>query len=326
MVGAIESVKSGTTTLVDHHASPNFVHNSLDIIKDAMSRVGIRGVLCYETTDRGGMRRRDLGLEENERFLTENTNNSHFRGVIGAHAGLTLVDESLKRLGDLAETYDTGVHIHVGEDKADVMDSQKRYRLGVVDRLDKFGIVRKKSIFAHGVHLTERELSKVDRSGAWVVHNPRSNMNNRVGYAPLKWFGKRSALGTDGFPSDMLEETKIGYFRNVDSEARTEFSRLPSMVQNGNELVSEFFGRTFGTIAKGSPADIVVLDYVPSTPMHTRNLQGHFLFGMNTSSVQHVMIDGSWVVWDRQLVGIEEQAVMVRAGKVASKLWKRMNG
>ncbi len=325
LVGAIESVKFGTTTLVDHHASPNHIHNSLDLIKDGMSRVGMRGILCYETTDRGGMKRRDLGLEENERFLTENTNNSHFRGTIGAHASLTLVDDSLKKLGELAETYDGGVHIHVAEDRADVLDSQKRYRLGLVERLNKFGILHKKTILAHGVHLSETQLSKVSRSGAWMVHNPRSNMNNRVGYASLKEFGQRAALGTDGFPADMFEEAKFGYFRNVDSESRTEFSRLTSMLQNGQKLISEFFGRSFGTIAKGSPADLVVLDYNPPTPIHTRNLHGHFLFGMNAANVQHVMIDGNWIVWERQVLGIDEQAVTEKSKKVAAKLWKRMN-
>ncbi|HEY6952883.1 MAG TPA: amidohydrolase family protein, partial [Bacteroidota bacterium] len=269
LIGAIESLKFGTTTLIDHHASPNHIKGSLDVIKDAMSRVGMRGVLCYETTDRGGMKRRDQGLEENERFLTENTSNTHFRGTIGAHAGLTLGNDSLQKLGELAEMYDNGVHIHVAEDKADVLDSEKRYRLSLVDRLDKFGILRKKSIIAHGVHLTEKQLSKVNRSGARLVHNPRSNMNNAIGYAPLKWFGQLSALGTDGFPADMFEEAKFGYCRNAESNSRTEFSRIPSMLHNGQRMVSDFFGRSFGTLAKGSPADLVVLDYNPPTPLHT---------------------------------------------------------
>jgi putative selenium metabolism protein SsnA len=325
LVGAIESLKFGTTTLIDHHASPNLIKGSLDIIKAAMSRVGLRGILCYETTDRGGVKRRDHGLDENERFLTENTSNSHFRGTIGAHASLTLVDESLKRLGELAELYDSGVHIHVAEDKADVMDSQKRYRIGLINRLEKFGMLRKKSIFAHGVHLEEKEFAKVQRSGSWLIHNPRSNMNNAVGYAPLARFGGRSALGTDGFPADMFEEAKFGFFRNAESESRTEFSRLPMMLQNGQGLVSEFFGRPFGTLEKGSPADLVVLDYNPPTPLHTKNLHGHFLFGMNATTVLHVMIDGSWVLWDRQILGIDEKAVMEKAQKAASKLWKKMH-
>ncbi|HTP12441.1 MAG TPA: putative aminohydrolase SsnA, partial [Bacteroidota bacterium] len=325
LAGAIEALKFGTTTLVDHHASPNHIHNSLDIIKDAISRVGIRGVLCYETTDRGGLKRRDQGLEENERFITENTNNTHFRGAMGAHACLTLGDDSLKKLGEVAETYDCGVHIHVAEDRADVVNSLKRYRIGVVDRLAKFGILRKKSIFAHGVHLNGSDIAKIRKSGTWMVHNPRSNMNNRVGYAPLASFGKRTALGTDGFPSDMFEEARLGYFRNVESGQRRTLRGLVPLIQNGHALVSEFFGRPFGAMEEGNAADLVVLDYEPPTPLHQKNIHGHFLFGMNSSHVQHVMVDGNWLVWDRRVVGIDEQKVMAEAAKVAAKLWKRMN-
>ena len=326
LVGAIEAVKFGTTTLIDHHASPNFIYGSLDVIKRAMSQVGLRGVLCYETTDRGGTKRRDRGLEENERFLTENASNHHFRGTIGAHASFTLSDDSLKRLGELAGLYDSGVHIHVAEDKADIVESVNKYKKDPIERFEQFGILRKKSIFAHGVHLTQKQLANVERAGAWIIHNPRSNMNNGVGYAPLSWVGRHSALGTDGFPSDMFEESKFGYFRNAESNHRTEFSRIPMMLQNGQKLVSEFFGRSFGTLEKGSPADLVVLDYTPPTPLTPRNLYGHFLFGMNSTMVEHVIVDGNWIVWNKQLMGIDEHAVMEAASKAAKRLWSRMNG
>ena len=326
LVGAIESVKFGTTTLIDHHASPNSIRGSLDLIKHALHQVGLRGVLCYETTDRGGRKRRDLGLEENERFVTENASNPHFRGTIGAHASFTLGDDSLARLGELAGMYDCGVHIHVAEDKADVVDSVEKHQKGVVERLKKFGVLRKKSLFAHGVHLSRKQLALVEKAGAWMVHNPRSNMNNGVGYAPLTWYGDHSALGTDGFASDMFEESKFGYFRNAESNFRTEFSRLPAMLHNGQRVAAEFFGRTFGNLQKGSPADLVVLDYVPPTPLTSRNFHGHFLFGMNSAMVQHVIVDGNWIVWNKQLVGIDEEAVMQKAASVAKKLWGRMHG
>ena len=326
LVGAIESVKFGTTTLIDHHASPNFIRGSLDLIKHALRQVGLRGVLCYETTDRGGKKRRDLGLEENERFVTENASNPHFRGTIGAHASFTLGDDSLARLGELAGMYDCGVHIHVAEDKADVVDSVEKHQKGVVERLKKFGVLRKKSLFVHGVHLSRKQLALVEKTGAWMVHNPRSNMNNGVGYAPLTWYGDHSALGTDGFASDMFEESKFGYFRNAESNFRTEFSRLPAMLHNGQRVAAEFFGRTFGNLQKGSPADLVVLDYVPPTPLTSRNFHGHFLFGMNSAMVQHVIVDGNWIVWNKQLVGIDEEAVMQKAASVAKKLWGRMHG
>lgn len=326
LVGAIESVKFGTTTVVDHHASPNFIRGSLDLIKHALCQVGVRGILCYETTDRGGTKRRDLGLQENERFVTENTSNAHFRGTIGGHASFTLSDDSLMWLGELAAMYDCGVHLHVAEDRADVIDSKKNHHRDIIDRLEAFGILRKKSIFVHGVHLSKKHLTRIEKEGGWMVHNPRSNMNNAIGYAPLNWYGAHSALGTDGFPSDMFEESKFGYFRNAESDSRTEFSRLPVMLQNGQRLASEFFGRPFGTLSKGSPADLVVLDYAPPTPLTPRNLYGHFLFGMNATMIRHVIANGEWVVWNKQLPGIDEEAVMQKAAVVAKKLWSRMHG
>jgi putative selenium metabolism protein SsnA len=326
LVGAIESVKFGTTTLIDHHASPNFIRGSLDLIKHAMCQVGIRGILCYETTDRGGRKRRNLGLEENERFVTENASNTHFRGTIGAHASFTLSDESLMWLGELAAMYDCGVHIHVAEDKADVADSLKNHKQDLIERLRSHGVLRKKSIFVHGVHLSKQHLSLIEKAGAWMVHNPRSNMNNAVGYAPLSWYGEHAALGTDGFPADMIEESKIGYFRNAESNHRTAFSRLPTMLQNGQQLASEFFGHPFGTLQKGTPADLVVMEYFTPTPMTAKNLLGHFLFGMNSTMIQHVIVNGNWIVWNKQIVGIDEEAVMRKAAGVAKKLWSRMHG
>lgn len=326
LVGAIESAKFGTTTMIDHHSSPNAIRGSLDLVKRALRQIGLRAILCYETTDRGGRRRRDLGLEENERFLTENANNRYFRGTIGAHASLTLSDDSLACLGELAGLYDCGVHMHVAEDRADVLDSSKKHGIDVIERLSKFGVLRRKSIFAHGVHLTRRQLKRVEDAGAWMIHNPRSNMHNAVGYAPLSWCGEHSALGTDGFAADMLEESKFGYFRNAESSYPAEFSRLPVMVQNGQRLASEFFGPPFGTLRKGSPADLVVLDYVPPTPLTSRNLHSHFLFGMNSAMVQHVIVNGNWIVWNKQLVGIDEEAIMQKSRRVAKDIWRRMHG
>jgi putative selenium metabolism protein SsnA len=325
LVGAIEAVKFGTTTLIDHHASPNHIRGSLDLIKDGISKVGLRGVLCYETTDRGGMKKRDFGLEENERFVIENANNARFRGTIGSHASFTLCNDSLRKIGELSSMYDCGVHIHVAEDKADILDSMENYNTDIISRLAELGILRKKSIFVHGVHLNQKQFARVEKAGAWMVHNPRSNMNNAVDYAPLNWYGEHSALGTDGFPADMFDEAKFGYFRNAESDHRVEFSRLPVMLSNGQKLISQFFGRSLGTLANNSPADIVVLDYKLPTPLTSQNILGHFLFGMNSTMIQHVMVDGNWIVWNKQLMGIDEEAVMSKAQKVAAKLWKKMN-
>jgi putative selenium metabolism protein SsnA len=342
LVGCMDAIRSGTTTLIDHHSSPNYIIESLEAIADATLRVGVRAILCYETTDRGGRKRRDAGLDENERFIERYRNHRSLRGTAGAHASFTLNDDSMELLGELARMYDCGVHIHVAEDKADVMDatqqrhperspdasqsrqSRRMNMEGLVSRLAAFGILTDKSILAHGVHLTQPELRRIETAGAWLVHNPRSNMNNAVGYAPLRWFGRNSALGTDGFPSDMFEECKMGFFRNQESSHKVPFNRLPEMLQAGQRLVGSFFGKEFGTLAVGSAADLIVLDYVPPTPMEDGNLLGHFLFGMNAGMVESVMVNGEWQMVNGELVGIDEEKVMGEATNVARKLWRRM--
>lgn len=323
LVGAIDAVRCGTTTLIDHHASPKSITGSLDIIKEAMWEVGLRGVLCYEVTDRGGRKERDKGLEENERFIKDNNKNSQFRGMVGGHAAFTMSNETLRFCGEMASKNKVGVHIHVAEDKADVTDAGENYRCSVIDRLEEHGILRKDSILAHGVHLNEKEVNNVKKAGSWLMHNPRSNMNNRVGYAPLSLFGERTGLGTDGFPADMFEEAKIGFYKRQDSRA-AEYVNMAHLLQNGQRVISEKFNRKFGILAKGFPADLVVLDYLPPTPMTSENLAGHFLFGMNSSMVESVMIDGKWVVKNRVLVGFDMESAYEKSKKAAKKLWKKM--
>lgn len=325
LVGAIDAARYGTTTLIDHHASPNVINGSLDVVKDALSEVGLRGVLCYEVTDRGGKKKRDEGLKENERFIKENRTNSQFRGLVGAHASFTLGNESLWMLGELATKYETGVHIHVAEDLCDVQDSKKRHNVSLVRRLECQDILNQKSILAHCIHLTPAEIKKIQTYKSWLVHNPRSNMNNSVGYAGIYLFGERSAIGTDGFPSDMFEETRAGFLRNQENKQGTKDVSLLKMLNNGQILISELFEQKFGTFENGTVADFVVLNYQSPTPLTNKNLSSHFLFGMNSAMVESVMVGGKWIVWNREILGIDVSVVYEKASRVARKLWERMS-
>lgn len=330
LVGAIEALQCGTTTLIDHHASPRCIPGSLNIIREALEHVGVRGVLCYEVTDRGGWKERDQGLEENERFIRATTSHALFRGLVGAHATFTLCDDSLRLCGQVAHTYETGVHIHVAEDPCDVKDARKRRSKGVVDRLRKNGVLSNRSVLAHCIHLLPQEFRSLQKANCWLVHNPRSNMNNNVGHAPLHLFGERAALGTDGFPADMFEEARVGFFRNRESsvarglrKAQRPFARFLS---GGHRLASEIFGRKFGSFESGAVADFVVLDYVPPTPVTKENLPWHFVFGMRSSLVESVMVGGKWVMKERQVLSVSLEDSYARASEAAKKLWSTMNG
>jgi putative selenium metabolism protein SsnA len=323
LVGAIDAIKCGTTTLVDHHASPSSIKGSLDLIKKALKQVGIRGVLCYEVTDRGGKKKRDEGLEENERFIEGNKTDEYFRGYVGAHAAFTLSDESLHLCGEMAAKHNTGVHIHVSEDACEVKDAEEKYKSTVFDRLAPHEILTKKSILAHCVHLTLSEFKTSNEKGCWLVHNPRSNMNNRVGYAKVHLFGDKLALGTDGFPADMLEEARFAFHKKRDSRIDENINYL-NLITGGHELISGIFGQKFGTLEKGTTADLVVMNYNEPTPMKKDNLLGHYLFGMQSSMVESVMVGGKWVMKNRKIRGIDETKIFAKSRQLARRLWMKM--
>ncbi len=324
LVGAIEAVRCGTTTLIDHHASPNAIGGSLDIIRGAFSAVGIRGVLCYEVTDRGGSQRRDAGLAENDRFLSATRHDSLARGLVGAHASFTLSDRSLAALGDLVRFHQSGIHIHVAEAQDDVGLTARRHGCGIIDRLVQHQLLNRSSVLAHGVHLTTRELARVADAGAWLVHNPRSNMNNGVGHAPVERFGDHAALGTDGWRADMFEEARAAHFGLRDRLGPTAPDLAARLLNGSQNLAASLFGMPFGALEPGAVADLVVHDYPTPTPLTEANVAWHALTGLHPGTVKHVMVGGRWVCRHGSVTTVDVDQVYRRAARAAAGVWKRM--
>jgi putative selenium metabolism protein SsnA len=322
LVGAIEAALSGTTLLIDHHASPSFIRGSLEALRRAIEEVGLRSALCYEVTDRNGTEGRDLGLAENEAF--QSVRSPLTRGMIGGHASFTLSPESLDRLRDIGQRTGGAFHIHAAEDVVDLLDCRARYDLGLVQRLDAHGLLASRTLLAHCVHLTADEVAEVHVRGCWIAHNPRSNMNNAVGYAPTATL-KRAALGTDGMDGDMLAEARAAYLKMRDTGRGEALPATLELVAGGHRLAAALFGLPFGKLDAGAPADLVVLDYVPPTPLHTDNLGGHLLFGLDRSHVASVMVAGRWVVRDRRVASVDAAAAFARARAAAREVWRRMD-
>ncbi len=207
-----ESLAYGTTTLIDHHESPDFIEGSLDVLGEACAQFGMRALLCYGVTERnGGLEEARRGLQENARFLKRCADESPplLRGAVGVHASFTVSDETLRAAGELALEHNAPLHIHVAEDLADVRDAKQRGYAGVVDRLDQLGALQPGFLLAHGVHLDRNEVALASERGCWLMQKPRSNRGNGVGYPAHLAAAPQVALGTDGYPSDMAEEAKV---------------------------------------------------------------------------------------------------------------------
>jgi putative selenium metabolism protein SsnA len=322
LLGAMEAARSGTTVLVDHHSSPSFIRGSLGLLRRAIEDVGLRSVLCYEVTDRNGIAGREQGLEENATFLSDATGDLT-RGLVGAHASFTLSEDSLARIGALAHAPGSGVHIHVAEDRVDVEDCLARYGETLPQRLARHGLRGPRGLWAHCVHLSAGDAADAVAAGGWIAHNPRSNMNNAVGYAGLGLTG-RVALGTDGMDQDVLAEMRAAFLKMREGNRGDAYGASVALLAGGHRLAAALFGLPFGALAPGGPADLVVCDYDPPTELHADNLAGHLLFGLDRSHVSSVLVAGRFVLRERRLVNVDERLVHERVRRAASDLWRRM--
>jgi putative selenium metabolism protein SsnA len=322
LVGALDAVRCGTTTLIDHHASPNFIRGSLGIMGEAFTNVGLRGVLCYEVTDRNGKHGASLGLDENEAWVAKNRG-PMLGGLVGAHASFTLSDESLSACADLAEGLESGVHIHVAEDPCDQVDCTTKYQKRLIDRLAEIGVLGPKTILGHCTHLDKSSLDVARDAGCWFAHNPRSNMNNGVGYSPVHLMGRQVALGTDGIGADMFEEVKFAWFKARDGRNGLGIGDVVGFLTGAQNLASMLLNTQLGALEVGAAADLVVLDYPTPTAVTPQNLYGHLIFGISSQFVTDVMVNGRWVVKNRRVVGVDEERIRTEAQRVAAKVWRR---
>lgn len=318
-VGALDALYAGTTTIVDHHASPTAIEGSLTRVARGVNDVGLRGILCYEVTDRLGQAGREEGLAENARFIQKAQ--GRFRGLVGAHASFTLSHDALLQLRQTVEATGSALHIHLAEDPSDEKLSFERYGDVPVARLMDHGLLGPRTLVAHAVHLSWPELSLVISTGAWLAHNPRSNMNNQVGYAPAGKFGARSTLGTDGIGADMFQEAQLAHFRAREAGLPVDALHL---LANGQRMVSEAFGMEVGPMREGAVADLVVLDYRSPTPITADNLAGHLLYGFSSRMVESVMVDGIWRLWARRPLSVSPDVIAEQSRESARALWSRM--
>ena len=323
--GGLDALLAGTTTIVDHHASPNLIEGSLDLIADALGELGGRSVLCYEVTDRDGSERALAGVEENERFLRNPRPLA--RGMVGAHASFTLTDETLAGCVEAARRAGVGVHIHVAEDDVDEDDCAGRFGVRVVDRLTDAGAVTERALLAHCVHVARAEIDLIDAAGATVVCNPRSNMNNGVGHSPFNHRGNKVALGTDGIGGDVLTESQVGFFRAKEADLLTAPSWPLERLAEGARLVGGVYEEPLlGTLRPGAPADICVLAYGASDEVDGDNLGGHWVFGLSPGMVRDVYVAGELVVTEGKSTRVDEEAIAARETQITEDLARRLDG
>ena len=293
-LGALEALEAGTTAIIDHHESPNSISGSLTVVADACNEVGVRINTCYGITDRNGSSAALRGLAENDRFLRECARHEAEctasgasvmrRGMVGVHASFTSTDQHLADAADLAEFHEVGVHIHVAEGPDDV-DATERLR----------DLTRDDWLLIHGVHLPDDHGLR-----GTIVHNPRSNMNNSVGYADPTRFANPIGLGTDGIGADMLAEFQLAHLAHRQADIGASPDTAWSWLDTNRSLFPEV------------ELDSVTWSYDPIEPWHVA-------FTPTISAVD-VDVDGESALRDGVATRVDGDEVRAKAKEHAARL------
>ena len=332
LVPLVDAVKKGTTTLIDHHASPFAVRGSLSRIANAVKKVGLRASLCYELSDRDGAGIAQEGIDENVEFIRrcQTEKDPQLRALFGLHASFTLTDQTLKRAADAGRMLGAGFHVHAAEAASDQAYNEKHFGMRVVERLNAFGILGPASIAAHCVHVDEKEVDLLAETGTAVVHNPQSNMNNAVGIADIirmSQRGVRVGLGTDAMTVNMLEELRVAMWAQHLSHDNPScgFMEVVSTLAFANpRIATSHWGMGIGELREGCAADIVLIDNFPPTPFNAGTVLGHLCFGLSQSPVDTTIAGGKVLMEHKTLtIDIDEEEIAARSMELSTALWER---
>lgn len=333
LLAFVDAVRHGATTIFDHHASPNAVEGSLDAVADAARRTGVRACLSYEVSDRHGRGGARAGIEENVRFIRRcrAAGDARLGALFGLHASFTLSDRTLAEAALLGGELGAGFHVHVAEAKVDQDAARRAGARTVVDRLDRFGVLGERSIAAHCVRVSAREMALLAASGATVAHNPQSNLNNAVGIADLAGLARRGArigLGTDGMTANLLEEARVALWGQhlARRDPSAGFEEVAAALFGGNcRLAERIFGLPFGEIRAGHAGDLAIFDYDPPTPLASGNALAHVWFGLSQATVVATVAAGRVLLERGRLkLDLDEAELNARGRELARKLWKRL--
>lgn len=331
LVGCIASLRSGITTIFDHHASPGATIHSLDVLAENIGKCGLRSCLAYEISDRNGSDSFEEGVEENRRFIldTKQHENDMLKGLFGMHAVFSLSDVSLQRCAEEMRLLNVGCHLHVAEHGTELQKFAETHDCSIPEYLVKIGILGPNSLLAHTVHLEDVGIRIIKSAGAFNVHNPRSNMVNGVGIARVKEMfelGLAVCLGSDGFfdlPYEAVYAKLLQIMATGNPSAFSDRQALIMLYDHNVRLAERTFNCRLGKIKTGYKADLILTVYSPIAPIEEQNRFSHIISALTNGHIKTILINGKPVMKDFTITGVDVDQVYIHAREVAKRIWDR---
>ncbi len=319
LAAVMDAVRYGITTIFDHHASMSWVSGSLSTLGKAFDTVGIRGLLCYETSDRNGDLEVAKHIRENIDFWKQHRDSDNLKGCFGLHANLTLSEETMEAIAEMKPP-GMPIHIHCGEAEEDLDYCVELGYTGPVDRLYSHGLLDERSILAHAVHLSTKDLEILREISPVLVSLPESNANNRVGSMNREKLNS-FVLGTDGMGCDMIQTLRSYYL--LGNGNQESFEEMRKLFFDRPQKVLNLYFPGMGTLEPGNTADLAILNYIPLSPVSRENVISHLIFGAR-SARSWMTISRGRIIWrEEHFPFLNEKEILVNTKKAVKALRKR---
>lgn len=328
-IACAEMIRGGVTCFAD-------MYYFEDDIAEATAEAGMRGicgqsVMKYPSPDAGSY---EESLERAEKFIKKWKGHALVIPSIAPHAVYTCNEEILRACSDLAIKYDIPLQIHISETASEVENLREQQGMPVIPYVKKHGILDTKLIAAHCVHIDEGEIRSLQRSNAGIAHNPSSNMKLASGFAPVSKMMELNAfvgIGTDGAASnndlDMIEELRLASFmaKNVSGDPTALPARDTLAMATCIGAKACHIDDFTGSLTPGKKADLILIDINPvhNSPHFRRDenaIYAQIVYASKSNDVTHTMVNGKWLMKDRELTTIDEKALLDESNILATKI------
>lgn len=320
LLGIIEMIKTGTTTFND-------MYMFMDQTAKAVDESGIRA--CLSRGLQGTNEKSSVRLRDNKELFQNwhNKAEGRIRIMVGPHAIYTCDASFWQEVLQLVKETDMFIHTHISETREEVKNSIKQYGKTPVEHLADLGVFKYPVIAAHGVHLSREDMVILSKNNVSIVYNPISNLKLGNGFAPIPELlsnGINVALGTDGASSnnnlDLLEEIRFAALLHKglleDSTIITAGQAFDMATIGGaNALRWDNIGR----IERGMKADLLMFNIKDASFYPKYNFLSNLIYSANSSRIENVMINGNWVMKNREIQTIDEEMVYDKVEKIKMK-------
>lgn len=313
-----EMIKSGTTSFADMYF---FEESTIMALEKGKLRAQIsRGLSSPDSSD--------FRINENiNLYKNFNGKEGRIEVALGPHAVYTTDKKYLKKIAEYAKRYQMPIHIHLSETKFENDQCMKKYGQSPTEVFDECGIFENRTIAAHGVYLSDKDIKILSEKNISIVHNPSSNLKLSSGILDVKRLmsaGINVCLGTDSAASNnkqsMLKEIELAALlaKYHSPDALKAFDILNMATINGAKALG--LSDEIASIEKGKKADLIMLDLDNINHLPSNDILSSICYSTYEEDIKYVFIDGDLVLDNRKLIYLNEDQIKEKAKSLSREL------